>query len=69
MRLVVTKCHLCGNITGAKHADTIEELEDISAFIREKKRLFQSPTVLDYSYSDETLIWCRCTEELSNTAT
>mgnify|MGYP006892630347 FL=1 len=66
MRLVVTQCHQCKKITGAKHADTIEELENISAFIREKKLLHQKPKVLNISHSDETLRWCDCNEEIDN---
>lgn len=65
MRLVVTECHQCKKITGAKHADTIEELENISAFIGEKKRLSQKPRVLDFSYSDDALRWCDCNEEIN----
>jgi hypothetical protein len=64
MRLVVTKCHRCKKITGAKHADTIDELENIGAFIREKKRLYQEPAILDYGPSDKPLVWCNCSEEL-----
>jgi hypothetical protein len=64
MRLVVTECHQCKKITGAKHADTIEELENISAFILEKKRLYQKPKILNFDHTDETLRWCNCNEEL-----
>lgn len=64
MRLVVTKCYRCKKITGAKHADTIQELEDIGAFIREKKRLFQELSVLDYGHSNESLTWCSCEEDI-----
>lgn len=63
MRLVVTQCHQCKKITAAKYADTIEELENISAFILEKKRLSQKPTLLDFGHSDESLRWCDCNEE------
>lgn len=67
MRLVVTKCHQCDKITDAKHADTIEELENISDFVREKKLKRRIISVIDYGPSDEPLIWCNCIDNMGKT--
>jgi|GEM_PF-5535278 hypothetical protein len=65
MRLVITKCHRCNRVTGAKHADTLEELEIIGTFIREAKRLHQDPQLIEYGHSDSTLSWCSCNDSVS----
>lgn len=65
MRLVVTRCRLCEKITDAKHADTINDLELISSFIREKRNLQQEVSILDYRQSDNMIRWCNCYESMA----
>ncbi len=60
MRLVVTKCRRCEKITSAQHAESIEDLEKISAFIKEAKNCNNEPLVLEYRHTDAPLKWCNC---------
>lgn len=64
MRLVVTRCRLCEKITDAKHAETINDLELISSFIREKRNLQQEVSILDCRQSEQLTRWCNCQESI-----
>ena len=63
MRLVVTTCPSCSKVTDAKHAENLEDLEQISEFIRSKKLTKERLSILEYGETSKPIQWCHCVEQ------
>jgi len=60
MRLIVTLCRCCGQVTDAHHAETIEDLLRIGEFIRIHRALGRQLSQLTYREEEGPLHWCKC---------
>ena len=65
MRLIITTCPSCSKVTDAKHADTLEDLEQIGEFIRLKKLAKKRLSILEYGPNSPPIKWCYCTEQFN----
>jgi hypothetical protein len=64
MRLVGTTLTSARKITDAKHAETINDQELISSFIREKRNLQHELSILGCRRSEPLTLWCNCHENM-----
>ena len=66
MRLVITSCPRCGQVTEAHHANTLDDLEKVGEFIREMRARQCGLHLIQYNDTGGALAWCQCSESTTS---